>query len=591
MVKQMQFGKYNLIEKIGEGGLGEVFFAQSAAQVSFARELVIKRVHHRLAQDQEFMKRFVLAAEQGACLNHHNIVQTYESGIEDGQHYVAQEFIDGLTLEAILDRHERQLLAIPFEITIEIILQVCEALTYAYWARDDRGRQLHMVHCNLKPSNVMINRHGVVKVCDFGLINAGHHMGAGQGSLMLRMAAYMSPEQAKGEDIDNRSDIFSLGAIFYEMLTLKPLFVMDNPLQTLRMVQEGRCEEQLQELAEHPVGKGLLPLLKSMLGASPWDRPTEAKQLIPHLRGVLSRLSQQAYLPNWIQEEMEALPTARATIPVVGDGAPAPEAAEAKAPPPAPGAASTGGSWTSGGQGRGGAGSGMAGASATQRLPVASGAGSSQASPLDALAASLNRLLQSVERKYIIIGAAALGVVFFGSIALMAVRGTGDTGDSKEDGPTMTILRVTSNPPGAQVYVPGEMTPRRTPFEIPVPLASGYTNLRATLEGYEPANARVLLRPNVINQYNFVLMSAEQEMGTLELAVYPPDSRVYLNDQLLEGVEGAYRRQLLADKPYVVKVEREGYAAKEQVIKVSADSTRRVEIGLDLLPVQRYVSP
>ncbi len=583
----MQFGKYNLIEKIGEGGLGEVFFAQSTAQVSFARELVIKRVHHRLAQDEEFMKRFVLAAEQGACLNHHNIVQTYESGVADGQHYVAQEFIDGLTLEAILDRHERQLLAIPFEITIEIILQVCEALTYAYWARDDRGRQLHMVHCNLKPSNIMINRHGVVKVCDFGLINAGHHMGAGQGSLMLRMAAYMSPEQAKGEDIDNRSDIFSLGAIFYEMLTLKPLFVMDNPLQTLRMVQEGRCEEQLQELAEHPVGKGLLPLLKSMLGASPWDRPTEAKQLIPHLRGVLSRLSQQAYLPNWIQEEMEALPTARSTIPVVGDAIPGSQGAE-QTPPPPPGAGKPA---TSAAAPQGAPAPSVAGAGDTQRLAVAGTTTGAQGSPFDALAARLNDLLRTIDRKHIIVGAVALGVIFFGSVAMVALRGSGGETVVKEAGPTMTLLRVTSNPPGALVYVPGEMNPRRTPFEIPVPLAAGYTNLRATLDGYEPANARVLLRPNVVNQYNFVLVSAEQEMGTLELSVYPPEARVYLNDQLLEGVEGAYRRQLMADKPYVIKVEREGYATKEQVIRVPADSTKRVEIALDLLPEQRYVSP
>jgi len=590
----MQFGKFNLIEKIGEGGLGEVFYAQNTAPNSFARDCVVKRVNQRLTSNPDFSDQFLEAAEQGCFLNHHNIAQNYEAGVIDDEHFISQEHIEGLNLEQVLNHHEQRLEAIPIEITLEIVLQVCEALTYAFWARDDRGRQLHMVHRNLKPSNIMVNKHGVVKVVDFGLVNAGQNMASGQGSMVLRMAAYMSPEQAKGEEVDNRSDIFSLGAIFYEMLTLKPLFLMDNPLQTLRMVQEGRTDEQLDALAQHPLGQGLLPLLKSMLGASPWDRPTEAKQLIPHLRTVLGHISQQIYLPTWIQEEIAAFPKPRKAKPALDTAPPNlanPMVRGTPAGRPVTPMAGRPGLVRPHSEPIHTAGS----ASGMPPSESAVARGGDPSAPVEyyqkptsgnkTLDAAIDAV-KGLSPKHLAIAASALGLLFIGLIALLS-SGGGDDPEPIAQAATAR-LKLTSSPPGVQVFVPGSTMPRTTPFELAVPATSGFVDLRAQLEGFEPATARVLVVPNRFNQYNFVMEEIEDTTAIVEVHVYPPEGRLYLDGKLVEGI-GPYHLKLEAERDYTLIFRAVGYAANEQIVKLGPSDVRKISMALDLLPETRFI--
>ena len=569
----MQFGKYQLIEKIGEGGLSEVYFAQNNAPETYSRELVIKQVHRRLTQDEEFVEQFALAAEQGTFLNHHNIAQTYDSGFLDDTWFVAQEYIDGISLEDILARHEQRLKAIPIEITLEIILQICEALTYAYWARDDRGRQLHLVHRNLKPSNIMVNRHGVVKVLDFGLINAGQNMAAGQGSLLLRMAAYMSPEQAKGEEVDNRSDIYSLGVIFYEMLTLKPLFCMDNPLQTLRMVQEGRCEEQLDELSKHPLGQGLLPLLRSMLGASPWDRPTEAKQLIPHLRGILGRLHQQIYLPNWVQEEISTLSKRRA-IPVPSDNTaeaaeqgggtppppthPSPSSADADEPAPPPSQPSTPPGNMAGS---------FSGASLEEGLRKAK----------DTFTRLFDGAFKDINRVWIAAGFGVLMTLFLILVAVFALSGRPEAGAD----PAVIHLKVTSTPTGAHVTLVGTSIVRTTPTEFEVPAAAKKVELIAQLPDYETERATVYLAPGIPNEHHFVLEEVDAGLATLEVHVFPTNAVLFVDGERIEGEE-TFLFEVKSGVRHVLRAEAPGYMPAEETILMEPQGFRQIRLVLDL---------
>jgi hypothetical protein len=197
--------------------------------------------------------------------------------------------------------------------------------------------------------------------------------------------------------------------------------------------------------------------------------------------------------------------------------------------------------------------------------------------------AALMAALHGLPKKYLAFGAGLIGVLLVGLTVFFALSG----GHSEASKAAMARLRVTSTPPGAAVFVPGEAIPRNAPFEIQVPVQVGYVDLRAQLEGYEPANTRVLLRPDVLNSYNFVMNSAEEETATLEVNIYPPDAQLTLNGRIVEGT-APFQMEVKANKPNVLKLSRDGYATKEETVKLDPQGFRKLSIALDLLPEIRH---
>jgi len=150
----IDFGKFRLMEKIGQGGMAEVFYAHIRGQEGFTKEVALKRVLQHLCEDADFVKSFIDEARLGGLLNHHHIVQTLDFGQEQGVYYLAMEYVHGLTLREVINFHNKSRQPIPPTIVMELLLQFCDGLRYAHKAEDELGNPLMMVHRDLKPTNL-----------------------------------------------------------------------------------------------------------------------------------------------------------------------------------------------------------------------------------------------------------------------------------------------------------------------------------------------------------------------------------------------------------------------------------------------------
>lgn len=286
-----QFGRFRVERILGSGGMATVYLADMLGAGGFSRPVALKLIHTHLAHNRTFRTGFVNEARLGGTLLHPNLVSTLDFGEDDGRMFMALEYVDGCTVSDLsyaLRRHRRPM---PLSILLTILIQVCRALEYAHKARDREGRPLNLVHRDVKPSNIMVDRFGGVKLGDFGVARAAMNLeqtevtGIVKGSLR-----YMSPEQAMGlRTIDARSDLFSLTIVAYELFTQTRLYDAPNDLQGLRMAQDAQVEQPLRRLYDLQDGEELLPLLRRGLAREPEDRFASAAELRLALESVLSR--------------------------------------------------------------------------------------------------------------------------------------------------------------------------------------------------------------------------------------------------------------------------------------------------------------
>jgi serine/threonine-protein kinase len=215
--EQTYGGRYAVIERVGAGGMAEVYRARDEL---LGREVAVKVLSERFARDRSFVERFRREAQSAAALSHPNIVSLYDYGSDNATYFIVMEFIDGKPLSEIIS--EGPLLP---ERAAEIASDVAKALRRAH----DAG----LVHRDIKPSNIMITGSGQTKVTDFGIARALARDGeqtVTQTGMVMGTAAYLSPEQAQGNPVDQRSDIYSLGCVLHEMLTGDAPFTGDTPL-------------------------------------------------------------------------------------------------------------------------------------------------------------------------------------------------------------------------------------------------------------------------------------------------------------------------------------------------------------------------
>src|SRR3954452_9076662 len=190
-------GRYKIIKKIGAGGMADVYCAEDQ---TLGRQVAIKILNDRHAGDEQFVERFRREAQNAAGLNHPNIVSIYDRGEAEGTYYIAMEFLDGLSLkELIVSRGPA-----PVSVAIDYARQILAALRFAH--------RNGIVHRDIKPHNVLVDAEGHVKVTDFGIARAGASQMTEEGSI-IGMAQYLSPEQARGTQVEQRSDLYSLGIV------------------------------------------------------------------------------------------------------------------------------------------------------------------------------------------------------------------------------------------------------------------------------------------------------------------------------------------------------------------------------------------
>jgi len=236
------FGRYELIERIGIGGMAEVFKASQRGVAGFERVVAIKRILPQIAADPGVVSMFVEEAKLAVQLKHPNIAQIFDLGEVEGDYFIAMEYVDGRSADVLLERLARHGERLPVAAVCYILGEIADALHYAHFAEDAAGRPLGIIHRDVSPQNVLLSFDGEVKVIDFGLAKAANRMSQTKDGVVKGKLAYLSPEQAHGKSVDRRSDVFALGICAWEMLTGKRAFKRDDDRETVLAVRSGRLD-------------------------------------------------------------------------------------------------------------------------------------------------------------------------------------------------------------------------------------------------------------------------------------------------------------------------------------------------------------
>ncbi|HEX7499820.1 MAG TPA: protein kinase [Polyangia bacterium] len=240
VISPERFGRYILLDRIGEGGMAEVFRAIMPGAEGFKHTLVVKRILSPHSQSAEFVDMFVREARIGAMLNHPNIVQVCDFGCVDGHYFLAMEYLRGRDVLAIIRRLHDAKLPFPLSLAAFIAHEVAGGLAYAHALTGPDGRSFDIVHRDVSPANVMCLREGGVKLLDFGVakgVGEFAHESTEQGIFKGKLA-YMSPERVRSEPVDGRSDLYSLGVVLWEMLTSRRLFRGASEIDTFKNILE-----------------------------------------------------------------------------------------------------------------------------------------------------------------------------------------------------------------------------------------------------------------------------------------------------------------------------------------------------------------
>ena len=222
-----------IVRTISEGGMGVVYEGIQKGSGDFRKRIAIKLIREEYSKIPEFRSNFVGEARLVADLIHTNIVQTYHLGEFSDRYYMTMEYVDGITLEDFMNRHEETGQLIPCDLAAFIVSRVCRGLSYAHKKRDRSGRLLGIVHRDVNPRNIMLAREGDVKLTDFGIAKALDLMYNKEGEVIAGKDDYLSPEQARREVTDGRADLFCCAIILSELLLGKNIFTGDSAESTI----------------------------------------------------------------------------------------------------------------------------------------------------------------------------------------------------------------------------------------------------------------------------------------------------------------------------------------------------------------------
>ena len=282
----IQFGKYTLYERIGRGGMADVFKGRIQGPGGFERVFVVKRILPHLSDDPAFIKMFVDEAKLSARLNHPNIVQIFELGAVEGEYFISMEYIPGHDLAETTRAIWKKAPPPRVDMVAYVGREICRALSYAHSLTDEQGGRLGMIHRDVSPSNVMLSYEGAVKLLDFGIAKAlGDTQDQTNSGTLKGKYAYMAPEQTEGESVDHRIDIFAAGIVMHEVLTGRRLFKGANDLQTIERVR--RCEVRPPSQFNQAVPPELDAILLKALSRNPDDRFQDAGEMAEALDQIV----------------------------------------------------------------------------------------------------------------------------------------------------------------------------------------------------------------------------------------------------------------------------------------------------------------
>jgi tRNA A-37 threonylcarbamoyl transferase component Bud32 len=285
---QNTFGRYHLLRRLDGGGMADIYTAVLHGAEGFRRVYVIKRLRPELARSRVAVEQFIDEAKLGSMLVHSNIVPVFDFGKVGDEYFMAQEYIIGRDLGRLLMRHvETTGRPLPEKLMFYIAHEVLDALGYAHAQTDENGSALGLVHRDVSPSNVMVTARGEVKLFDFGIVKATQRVSKTEVGVVKGNVSFMSPEQARGQPVDPRSDLFSLGLVMHHSLTNTQLYLGESTFDQLLRAATGPKTEQLRMLAGLPTNTAAI--LMRALAVDPNDRYQTAAEfaaaLAPHVAG------------------------------------------------------------------------------------------------------------------------------------------------------------------------------------------------------------------------------------------------------------------------------------------------------------------
>ncbi len=461
-----QYGNYELVRRLAMGGMAEIFLARQIGLEGFEKEICIKRILPHLASETGFVRMFLDEARIAARLNHPNIAQILNLGAQNGTYFIAMEYVDGRDVRGVWKLCDQRGEPMPAHLAVRVIAQSAAALQHAHKATNRAGKPLGIVHRDVSPQNILISTAGDVKVVDFGIAKAADSSTHTRAGVLKGKFAYMSPEQAAGQRVDRRTDIFALGVVLHELLTGKRLFKRDTDVSTLTAVGECRVERPSQTRAELP--EDLDDIVAKSLRRNPKDRYQEAAEF-------------QLALEDWaLKHEM---PSGAAPLAQFVAGLPAEiEKRAAERERAGRKNIST---------------SNKMGTSAKERPEPLTRQQRSRTSsaPAPAPAPKSDRPQTQVapapERSLKVTAPARPAVAilaFLFGIAMVAVLGLSAV--LFQSSHTAAVVRVTSVPSGASVFFNGEPLKEKTPLTLP-PSGAGAYWLEVSIDGYEAFRSKI----------------------------------------------------------------------------------------------------
>ncbi|NMB74522.1 MAG: protein kinase [Myxococcales bacterium] len=225
---------YRILGRIGSGGMAEVFLGKARGAAGFERTVAIKCILPAYSENPQLCAMLIQEAKVATWLTHANVVQVFDLGEHQGRYFIVMEYVDGNDLDALQKNLSQRGERLPPALAVWIIREVLRGLEFVHGRCDDAGRPLHLVHRDISPANILVSHSAEVKLADFGIARARYLARTTQAGMVRGKLGYMSPEQAAGEDVDERSDLFSTGVVLYELLTGQALFPGSNLSEIVR---------------------------------------------------------------------------------------------------------------------------------------------------------------------------------------------------------------------------------------------------------------------------------------------------------------------------------------------------------------------
>ena len=480
-----QFGKYELIRRIGIGGMAEVYHARTYGAESFVKEVVIKRILPAFSEDPDFVTMFINEARIAAQLHHANVVQIFDFDAIEGIYYIAMEWIDGPDLRKVQFASRRRDRPIPISLVVHVGVEVLKGLHYAH-TKTVSGVPLGLVHRDISPHNLLLSFAGGVKITDFGIAKVAALASATRTGIIKGKLAYMAPEQACGESIDCRTDLYALGVILWELFAGRRLYSeAGSESELIAAVREGRAADLDSLRPDLPEGLG--SVVMQLKAPDPSDRFSTAAEALNSLGRFVQPgdgLSVSAYLKELLPAEAERDQRGRTKIAT-------PEPKPILAPPDAPThtidesrvsyassdstnrAASSMSSTTDG---------------STLALAETSVAPSVSTPPTSGVEASANRRVLSRDQSTRSVGAY---VVYAAAFAVAAILSAAWFSRSTDSGSKMWTTLAVEVPDGGSVVIDGVPIKRGHDFIVQAELGTSL-DLQAVVSGRQ-TNKRVVV--------------------------------------------------------------------------------------------------